>query len=102
MYVFQNVIHNHKSQQFFLFKPTPEIVMKWNSLSLKLTNPLHSRRVYEKDGKIYKLYNRAELDDKEERWLDLGISYLQPKRQQLSKDGRFYMLTYDFTEHKER
>ena len=26
---------------------------------LKLTNPLHSRRVYKKDEKIYKLYNRA-------------------------------------------
>ena len=70
---------------------------------LKLTDRLHySRRVYKKDKKVYKLYDRDELHDKEEIRLNLGFSYLKPERKQLSKDGRFYMLTYDFIEQKER
>ena len=32
----------------------------------------------------------------------MGISYLQPERQDLSKDGRFYMLSYKFIKQKAR
>ena len=57
---------------------------------LKLTNPLHhSKRVYKStDNMVYKLYDRNELDDKEAQRLELGILYLEPRRIELSEDGR--------------
>lgn len=72
-------------------------------IGLILTIPLNrSKRVYKSNNTVYKLYDKRELHDKEGQRIDLDISYLQPHREDLSLDGRFYMLSYRFIEQKPR
>jgi len=70
---------------------------------LILTTPLNaSKCVYKFNGMVYKLYDKMYLTDKEQQHIDFGISYLNPKKQTLSEDSRFYMLCYKYIEQKTR
>ena len=58
---------------------------------LRLSTPLNvSKRVYRSNETVYKLYDKEDICD------SVLNSYSQPERQDLSKDGRFYMLSYKF------
>ncbi len=70
---------------------------------LRLSTPLNvSKHVYRSNEAVYKLYDKEDICDKEKERIEMGISYLQPERQDLSKDGCFYMLSYNFIKQKAR
>lgn len=77
----------------FQVQPQPELI---------LTTPLNAHNcVYECNEMVYKLYDKWCLSDKEDLRVSLGVSYLEPRRQSLSKDGRFYiMLIYKYIKQK--